>query len=75
MVMNLTPEVKVVCLKDKVLVSGPGFVRTIRQGQVIDQTGKVSNIDLVALSKSSNLISGFATSLPFAIRDYRQGTV
>ena len=43
MIMNLSPVIKVVGLEHEVVVSGPGFTRTIRKGQVIDQTGKVTN--------------------------------
>ena len=71
MVMNLGPTIKVVCLEHAAVVSGPGFTRKIRAGQVIDQTGKVTNISLQALAKSSNLCSGFSTALPFSIKNYR----
>ena len=71
MVMNLAPTIKVVCLEHAAVVSGPGFTRKIRAGQVIDQTGKVTNISLQALAKSSNLCSGFSTALPFSIKNYR----
>ena len=71
MVMNLGPTIRVVCLEHAAVVSGPGFSRKIRAGQVIDQTGKVTNISLQALAKSSNLCSGFSTTLPFSIKNYR----
>ena len=71
MVMNLAPTIKVVCLEHAAVVSGPGFTRKISAGQVIDQTGKVNNISLQALAKSSNLCSGFSTALPFSIKNYR----
>jgi hypothetical protein len=67
-----TPYIRVVCLEHAAMVSGPGFTRRIRAGQVIDQDGKVSNINLAAFARSSNLCSGFSTPLPFVIRDYRQ---
>jgi hypothetical protein len=75
MVMNLSPVVKVVCLEHAVAVSGPGFIRTIRKGQMIDQAGKVTNIDLAALARSSNLVNGFSTPLPFAFATYRREAV
>jgi hypothetical protein len=71
MVMNLGSKINVACLEHAAVVSGPGFTRKIRAGQVIDQTGKVTNISLQALAKSSNLCSGFSTALPFAIKSYR----
>jgi hypothetical protein len=71
MVMNLGSIVNIACLESAAVVSGPGFTRKIRAGQVIDQTGKVTNISLEALAKSSNLCSGFSTALPFAIKSYR----
>ena len=75
MVMNLSSTIKIVCLQHEVAVSGPGFSRTIRPGQVIDQNGKISNIDLAALARSSNLVNGFSTALPFAFASYRRETV
>jgi FecR-like protein len=75
MVMNLSPVIKVICLDHAVAVSGPGFIRTIRKGQVIDQTGKVTNIDLAALARSSNLVNGFSTPLPFAFVTYRREAI
>jgi hypothetical protein len=74
-VMNLTPVMKtpyirVVCLEHTAVVSGPGFTRKIRAGQLIDQTGKVTNIDLVAFAKSSGLFNGFSTSFPVSIKNY-----
>jgi FecR protein len=72
MVMNLAPTIKVVCLEHAAVVSGPGFTRKIRQGQVIDQNGKITNINIAALARSSNLCSGFSTPLPFVLRDYRK---
>jgi hypothetical protein len=72
MVMNLSPTIKVVCLEHAAVVSGPGFTRRIRQGQVIDQNGKVTNINIAALARSSNLCSGFSTPLPFVLRDYQK---
>jgi FecR protein len=74
-IMNLTPAMKtpyvrVVCLEHSAVVSGPGFTRKIRAGQLIDQDGTVTNIDLAAFARSSNLFTGFSTSLPFTIRDY-----
>ena len=75
-VLNLTsvfktPYVRVVCLENAAVVSGPGFTRKIRAGQVIDQDGKVTNIDLREVAKG-NLFTGFSTSLPFVIRDYQK---
>jgi hypothetical protein len=75
-VLNLTsvfktPYVRVVCLEHAAVVSGPGFTRKIRAGQVIDQDGKVTNIDLREVAKG-NLFTGFSTSLPFVIRDYQK---
>jgi hypothetical protein len=72
LVMNLAPTIKVVCLEHAAVVSGPGFTRKIRQGQVIDQNGKVTNINIALLARSSNLCSGFSTPLPFVLKDYRK---
>ena len=71
MVMNVSPFIKVVCLQHSAVVSGNGWVRRIREGQVIDQNGKITNINLRALS-SGNLMSGFATALPFRIPGYQR---
>jgi hypothetical protein len=65
----------VVGLEREVVVSGPGFIETIRKGQVIDQTGKVTNIDLAALARSSNLVNGFSTPLPFSFVTYRREAI
>lgn len=70
-----TPYIRVVCLEHAAVVSGPGFTRRIRAGQVIDQDGKVSNIDLAAFARSSNLYSGFSTPLPFVLRDYHKARI
>jgi hypothetical protein len=75
MVMNLGSVVKIVCLENEVAVVGPGFARTIRKGQVIDQTGKVFTADLAALARSSNLVNGFSTPLPFAFVTYRREAI
>jgi hypothetical protein len=70
-----TPYIRVVCLEHAAVVSGPSFTRRIRAGQVIDQDGKVSNIDLAAFARSSNLYSGFSTPLPFVLRDYQKARI
>ena len=68
-----TPYIRVVCLEHAAMVSGPGFTdRRIGAGQMIDEKGKITNINLAAFARSSNLCSGFSTPLPFVIRDYRQ---